>query len=105
MSAQRMTFLDARMVEVVTRIVAHPEALHHATRPRVAWRRERDDLRQPELAERGIQCRNRAFGRDPAVPVLERDAPTDLDARRECRLEGRYGEADETNEGGCARHL
>ncbi len=75
------------MLEVVGRIAGHPEPLHHRPGSRVGRRRERDDLVQCEAIEPEPEGRPRRLGRVAVAPGVGRQAPADLDARRERRLE------------------
>src|SRR5690242_13207464 len=81
-AAQRMARGEAWMVEVIPRIVGHPELLHDPPRPPVPDGRERHDL-----AFRGGHHGPCALGRQSPAPMLRGQPPADLDARREVRLE------------------
>lgn len=96
---------DAWVLEVVGRVVAHPEPLHDPPRRFVAGRGEGDDLVQTELLE---AVRNRGparLGRVAAAPVLAGEPPPDLHGGREVFLEARPGEPDEADEARPVRDL
>ena len=86
------------MLEVVRRVARHPDAFHDAHRAPVQWNCERDDLLKPQVLEGEPQAGCRGLTGVTVTPVLFRKPPTDLDARREVRLETRYREADKANE-------
>ena len=59
----------------------------------------------PSDVEGVADARERGLGRVALPPVLGREAPADLDAGREVRLERRHDEPDEADERRHARHL
>ncbi len=97
-TAKRMPIRHQWMVEVVGRVVDHPDLLHHASRANIAWRRGRHDFSQPQRIESKSQRRSGAFSGIAPTPVVRGKTPTDLDAGREVRLEVRNGESNEPNE-------
>jgi len=87
------------MVEVVGRVVAHPQLLHDPLGAQVGRRREGHELLETQRAEGVSEYRTRSFGGQPLTPVVPRQPPPDLDRRRERRLERHRVEADETDVG------
>jgi len=94
MHALWVAFGERGMGEVVGGVVGHAELLHDALRPQIRNGRERDHLAETDDVERVVERSLTAFGRVPATPVLVRQAPTDLDRRREMRLPRLRREAD-----------
>src|SRR5919198_5860303 len=89
------------MVEVVGRVVRHPDALHDSLRPHVADCREGDDLVEAEIVEAECEGCASAFGRISLAPMVAREPPADLHRRGEADLKPRLCETDEADEG-CA---
>ena len=85
-----MSFFKLRMIEVVRRIVRHPDLLHHAARWDILFRCEGDDFFQSESFEGVCENRARSFCCESAIPMRGGKPPQDLDARREMRVEFRH---------------
>src|SRR3954468_25081320 len=100
-----MSVRHARVVEIVGRIVRHPDPAHDRAGAYVGRRGERDELLGTQLAERVGGARERRLGRVPLSPVVGREPPADLDAGREMRVEGRHDQPDEADERRDSRHL
>ena len=93
-----LALAHVRMVEVLAWIVRHSEPLHHRLRAQVADRGERHQLverQHPECKRRGATG---GFGGIAASPRRVSEAPTDLDRRREVRLEARPSQSGESEE-------
>src|SRR4029079_2365871 len=73
--------------------------------PPVAGGRKRPDPGEARPSEAERQRAPRRLRRVSASPMLRRQAPADLDAREEVRIEVRIGEADHADERGAADHL
>ena len=86
------------MVEVVGRVVGHSELPHHSLRPDICWGGEGDDPVETDLDESEAQRLASGLGRVSLTPVLGGETPTDLDGRREMRLERRFQETGEAKE-------
>lgn len=97
-----MPFGQARVVEVVGRLVAQAEPLHHAARAEVRGNGERDDFAQPEALEPETQGRARGLDRVAPAPVLGGESPGDFDAGGEGRFEARHAQPHHAEEG---RHV
>src|SRR5436305_1617991 len=93
------------MVKIILRETRHANSLHHAHRPLIDSRSERDDLGQPELAEPEIERGGRGLAGIAPSPVFTRQPPANLNTRREMGLERRNRQTDEPNERGKFRHL
>jgi hypothetical protein len=75
------------VVEVIRRVVAHPDSLHHGPRADIGRDRERNDLLKADRLEAE---RERGAGRLRGVamaPGMSSEPPADLHGRREMRLE------------------
>jgi hypothetical protein len=61
MAAQRVPWWEPRMleIEILCRVVGHPELFHDPPRRRVRRHREGDDLFETEPAEPVIDCGSR----------------------------------------------
>ena len=81
------------MIEIVRRVVGHPDFLHHASRLCVGDDREGDDLVEAEGRETMLERRQGRLGGVAMAPMLMGDAPADFDAWRERSLETRPGKA------------
>ena len=79
------------MVEVVRGVAVHPEALHHPARRHVGRDGERHDLVETGAFESEGHGRGRSLRRVALAPGVCGQAPADLDARREVRLEAGHG--------------
>src|SRR5438132_7636076 len=93
------------MLEVVGRIVAHAEPLHHSPGRRVEVRRERHDLLQAELIEAVAERRPARLGRIAVAPMLAPQPPADLDGGSEVLLEARPCEPHEADEARAPHNL
>src|SRR6185369_7651001 len=79
MQAQRVTFGNARVLEVLIR-VAHADALHDRTRPLIADSRERHDVWKAKPPECDAQDAARCLRGEALAPEGASQPPTDLDA-------------------------
>ena len=86
------------MVEIVSLIPRHPQLLHHAPRARIRWNRHRHHFLQCQLLEPVPEALARPFGRQSPIPERPVQAPADLHARGEMRVERRPSHADEAGE-------
>ncbi len=92
-----------RMIEVLVRRPSHSETHHHGLGAEVRGDRPRENFGQAEIAESVLQCGAAGLGRVSVSPCVERESPTDLDARAEGRVEGGRAESDESDERSDAR--
>ena len=81
-----MAFRQRRVIEVVGRVAAHPDPLHHRPRPHVADRGERHDLVQPDVPEADGERAPRRLGRVPVAPRLAHE-PRDARGPRRRQVE------------------
>src|SRR6185295_4538589 len=91
---QRMAGGDARVLEVVLRVVGHPDLLHHPPGAEVARHGEGDDLPEPWPLQGPAEAErlDGPFRRVAPVPERGREPPADLHAGREVRLEAGPGQ-------------
>ena len=87
-----------RVIEVVGRVVHHPDPFHDAARAQVVGHGHRDDLVELQLLEPERQDGPRSFGGVAPAPVFGRQPPADLHARREGSLESGNRQADGSRE-------
>ena len=69
-AAQRVTFGQDRVVEIVGRVVGHAELFHHAAGAQVVWNREGDQAIELERVEGMIDDGARAFGGEAVAPTF-----------------------------------
>ena len=86
------------MIEVIRRVSRHSELFHDPARTDVCGHSQGHNLGKLQLFEAIAQGGAGALGSKAATPVLEGEAPADLDAGREVRLEGRVRKADEAGQ-------
>jgi hypothetical protein len=95
-----MSWRQEWMVEIVLGRMDHADFLHHPPRAQVGGNRKGDDLVQCQMREAKFQSRACAFCGVTTVPVVGGEAPADLDAGHERRLERRNRKSDEPGERG-----
>jgi len=100
-----MTVRQARVIEIIRRIVCHTDLLHHPPGTHIAGRRERNDLAQSQRLKPEPKGLSGAFGRQAAPPIFERDPPPNLDAGHEMRFERGNRKSDEPDECVCLTQL
>ena len=105
MPSQWVIHVEPWVVEVFSRVVGHPEALHHRARPPVLGHREGHDFRQLQHLEGDAARLPRCLRRVPVAPRRAGKTPGDLDARGEVGVEPDVGQADEPDERFAALHL
>src|SRR5690606_30174615 len=100
MWAQRMTFGQRWMLEVVPRLMLHAQRLHQAARGLVELRREGDHLGQLQpLESAGQRGVSRLLGQ-PLAPLIRYQSPADFHRRTERQRQlapGQPGHADEAS--------
>jgi hypothetical protein len=80
---ERVTRLDARMIEIAVDVALHAQPLHYAPRSKIRNCGHRNDFTKPECRESEIERRGRTFGRVAVSPVLAGKAPSDFRSRSE----------------------
>src|SRR5690348_9936212 len=98
MRPQPVRLRHAGMIEGRCLVLTHAKTLHHCARAPVDQRRERNDLLEPEHGEADPQRAPGAFGGESLAPEGMREAPADLDARRQWQLYRRHAKADVADE-------
>ena len=98
-AAERMGFRQARMIEVVARIVGHSDLFHHAARAHVSGTVKETRLSRPSSLKCVMDHGARAFGGQSPAPGIECEPPADFDGGHEGRIEIRNGQPDEADEG------
>ena len=98
MRAQRVAIGDARVIEVLERIASHPEPLHDRDGRRIEPGGPGQDLGEVPFLEAETQGCATGLGGVAVAPGEPSQPPTDLDRRREWRLERRWREAREAKE-------
>lgn len=98
MPLQSVAGRDKRVVKVIRRFSRHPKLGHHGTRTRVAWHGQGDDFGQVEGLETELQGRLSCLGREALAPVLAREPPAYLDARRKGGRIARDAKTDHSDE-------
>jgi hypothetical protein len=96
--AAEIAFGDMRVVEVVGRVMSHAKPVHHGTGVDVRLSRVGDELVKVEFVEGEGRSSTRCFGHEARSPGFSRKPPSDLDRRRERRLERRTSEPGEAEE-------
>jgi len=86
------------MIEVGGLIADHAKLAHDVLRGLIGRRRIGDDFAESEPVEAEGERRLRRFGCDPPPPGLAREPPSDLDRRRERRLEADPEQSDRADE-------
>jgi hypothetical protein len=86
---------QTRVHEIIGWIMPHFEALHESPRPRVVACGEGNDLPQGKNIESETERLACSFCRVALSPMLAQEAPTDLDAGCEVRVEVRYRQTNE----------
>ena len=100
MRLQRVAERHARMVEGTGAVFLHAEPLHHRAGTAIGERGERDDLVEPDAFEAEAQRGACTFARQALAPIVMRQAPADLDMRRQPgRRRLQTDEADEVARG------
>jgi hypothetical protein len=87
------------VIEILGRVVAHPEPLHHPPRALMTDGGQGHDLPQADDLKAETQRLTGGFRRVPVGLRLRCQPPADLDARREGGLEVPVGQAGEAQEG------
>ena len=100
-----MTWLEIRVIEIVGWITPHANALHDSSRAHVQRNGERDDLFKCQLLEAEAQALNGSFTGVPLAPVFLQQSPSNFNARTEVRLDARYRQPNEPDEGCATTHL
>src|SRR3954447_26164099 len=90
---------DTRMIEVVSVVVRHSDALHDAARALVDDGCEGDDLFEVQSVEAERDRRTGGLGCVAVPPAIPRKPPSHLDRRQEMGIELRHGKTDEADEG------
>src|SRR5580704_14444967 len=93
------------MVEILRRVAAHAQALHHPARAPIAYRGERHDLLQIALDETECDRRRGRLACKALTPEGSSQTPTDLDSRCEGDRDVHGGEAREADEAPLVRKL
>src|SRR5258706_14615087 len=101
MQAQRAALREARIVEILVRVV-HADAFHHGARCAIENGREGDDFSEADALETDSQGGSRRFRGVALAPVRTREPPADLDAGRERKHPTWNRETDKTDELGRA---
>jgi len=91
------------MIEVLVRGPSHPETHHDGLGAEVRGDGPSENLGQAEVGESVLQCGAACLGCVSVPPRIERESPTDLDARAERRVESGRAESDESDEWSDAR--
>ena len=86
------------MIEVIRGVARHAELFHHPARADVCGHSQGHDFGKLQMFEPVAQRGAGAFGGQAAIPMLESEAPADLDAGGEVRLEGRVRKSDEADQ-------
>jgi len=100
-----MSFGQTWVIEIVRCAAAHAQRFHHPPRAFVGRHGHRHDLVQAQRFEPMVQNRARTFACEAVTPRVVRESPTDLDRRREVRVERNLLEPDEPDEGVTAHDL
>ena len=103
--AEAMTLRPVRMLEVVSRIASHAEALHHSNRSKVRRNGERNDFAYSNSLEPVCERSPSSFCCETAIPIGTVETPTDFDRRHEGSIERGDGQADKANEVGLASNF
>src|ERR1700691_3667000 len=98
MSTQPVALGNAGVVEVIHRMVGHPQFLHDPPGSPVVDAGERDDFTETEGLEAETQRGPGGLGGVAETPVMMRQPPAHLHGRSEMGPECRTAETDETNE-------
>src|SRR4051812_26039163 len=105
MPPQRMTRLDIRVIEIVGWITRHADALHDSSRAHVQRDGERDNLLKCQLLEAEPQALGGCLTGVTVTPVFLQQSPSNFNARTEVRLDARYRQPNEPDEGRATAHL
>ena len=97
-SAERVAFRQAWMVEIVLRIASHTQLLHDADGAQIRRNRERDERGKMQVVESVANDGTGAFRGQSPAPLFCGETPADLDAGREVRIESRNADANESDE-------
>jgi len=89
-----MPLCQSRMLEILSRIVRHPQLLHHPPRADVCLCGERHYACQPKLLESVAHHLPRPFGSQPLTPMRTRKPSPNLNRRHKRRIERRYRKPD-----------
>ena len=98
-----MTLRQRGIVEILSRIAAHPEPFHYGARTDVRRGCVSDDFRERESPKPVAKRQSGRLRRITVSPMLIGEAPADLHAGREMRAQSRIrqsGEADKTGDAG-----
>ncbi len=96
--AEAMTLRSVRMLEVVSRIASHAEALHHSNRSKVRRNGERNDFAYANSVEPVCERSPSSFCCETATPIGTVETP-------EGSIERGDGQADKANEVGLASNF
>src|ERR1700682_3257523 len=108
MRSEWMTFRHRRIVEIVSRIAAHPKPFHDCSRAEVRRRCVRYDVRERESAKPVAERQSGRLRCITASPMLEGQTPADFHTGREVGAEswGCYDcQSGETDKRGYIRDL
>jgi hypothetical protein len=97
MTSERMTFRQRRMVEILSRIAAHPKPFHDCSRAVVRRRCERYDCWERESPKPVVKRQSGRLRCITVTPMPEGKTPADFHAGREMGAEscdGQSGEPD-----------
>jgi len=93
------------MIEIVSRVVGHAEALHDATRALIGRDRQGNDIAQADFAEAEIERGSGGLGRVTSAPIGPYQTPSDLHGRGEVGFIRDRLETDDADEARLAREF